>query len=577
MSERRRSLFVLLLVLGLIGGSIAVVVTQDDDARPRPPGRRPARLPGRADRAAADGHAEALQRSLDIMRERVDAFGVSEPELLLVRRQPDRGQPPGRRGRRARGRSRSARPPSCSSTTGKRTSSTRPARPTRTRTRTNAADRRSTRRSPGVQVQGRRRRQGLDPLAEDSPGSNRRRRAALLRLQQDHQEAAQPTASRSSHEEAGARGARRAGARQRRGRRGPGGHPRPARPEAPTTDGAGARPLVGHPGQPGALGHRHQEPGAELRHEPSATSRSSPSTSRTRAARRSRRSRAEIAQRGADNALGGDPPDARSTSRSCSTTSWSRRRTSTTREPGRHRRLDRRPDLRQLHDPVRAGPGEDPRDRRAADPARPSLALAGLGHARPAGARPGPDGGRRRLHHRRALPDHLLPRARRDRGARAVHLRALLLRARQADPDHADAAGHRGPDPHARRGGRREHRHLRTRQRGGARRADRRPGDHHGLQEGPDGDHRREHRHVPGRVHPVHPRDRGRPGLRAHARRRRHPLAVHGGARHPGDPVLAARHAPARARAPRSARASSKPSSRSTSWASRSGSSPCPA
>ena len=30
------------------------------------------------------------------------------------------------------------------------------------------------------------------------------------------------------------------------------------------------------------------------------------------------------------------------------------------------------------------------------------------------------------------------------------------------------------------------------------------------LQQGPDGDRRREHRHVPGRVHPVHPRHRGR-------------------------------------------------------------------
>ena len=33
--------------------------------------------------------------------------------------------------------------------------------------------------------------------------------------------------------------------------------------------------------------------------------------------------------------------------------------------------------------------------------------------------------------------------------ARPGDLRALLLRAHQAHPDHADAAGHRGPDPHA--------------------------------------------------------------------------------------------------------------------------------
>ena len=54
--------------------------------------------------------------------------------------------------------------------------------------------------------------------------------------------------------------------------------------------------------------------------------------------------------------------------------------------------------------------------------------------------------------------------------------------------------------------------------------------------------------------------------------RRRHPLAVHRGARHPGDAVLAARHARCCARARRSGRASRSRSS-STSWASRSGSS----
>ena len=49
-----------------------------------------------------------------------------------------------------------------------------------------------------------------------------------------------------------------------------------------------------------------------------------------------------------------------------------------------------------------------------------------------------------------------------------LHLRAVLLRARQADPDHADAAGHRGSHPDARRRRGREHRRLRTREGGGA-------------------------------------------------------------------------------------------------------------
>ncbi len=72
----------------------------------------------------------------------------------------------------------------------------------------------------------------------------------------------------------------------------------------------------------------------------------------------------------------------------------------------------------------------------------------------------------RRLRGRRALPAGLLPRVGRHRCHCAGDLCDLPVRADQADPDHDDAARHRGPDPHDRRGGRRQHRHLRTRQRG---------------------------------------------------------------------------------------------------------------
>ena len=48
-------------------------------------------------------------------------------------------------------------------------------------------------------------------------------------------------------------------------------------------------------------------------------------------------------------------------------------------------------------------------------------------------------------------------------------IRGLLLRDHQADPGHADAAGHSRPDPHIGGGGRRQHRHLRAGQGGGAR------------------------------------------------------------------------------------------------------------
>ena len=85
------------------------------------------------------------------------------------------------------------------------------------------------------------------------------------------------------------------------------------------------------------------------------------------------------------------------------------------RLPGRHRRRERRGDRGRLHDPERAGPREPAPARRAADRAQADLAVAGLGHARQAGAAPGPDRGRRRPARRRALPDRLLPRARRDR------------------------------------------------------------------------------------------------------------------------------------------------------------------
>ncbi len=70
-----------------------------------------------------------------------------------------------------------------------------------------------------------------------------------------------------------------------------------------------------------------------------------------------------------------------------------------------------------------------------------------------------------------ALPAPLLPGARRAGVYRAARLRGAAVRPGQADPDHADAAGHRGTDPHARRRGRREHRRLRTNKGRGARRA----------------------------------------------------------------------------------------------------------
>src|SRR3954462_5826946 len=84
MSERRRHLFVLLIVLGLIAGSLIIEFV---------PGLKKETKfgldlqggvqlvyqgkPTKQTKVTAD----SLQRALDIMRDRVDAFGVSEPEL----------------------------------------------------------------------------------------------------------------------------------------------------------------------------------------------------------------------------------------------------------------------------------------------------------------------------------------------------------------------------------------------------------------------------------------------------------------------------------------------------------------
>ena len=54
MSERRRSLFVLLIVVALIGGSISVVATKPTELGLDLQGGVAARLPGGADGAAAD-------------------------------------------------------------------------------------------------------------------------------------------------------------------------------------------------------------------------------------------------------------------------------------------------------------------------------------------------------------------------------------------------------------------------------------------------------------------------------------------------------------------------------------------
>ena len=303
------------------------------------------------------------------MQQRVDAFGVAEPELAAVRHGPDRGQPAGRRGRRARRRSRSARPPSCSSTTGKRTSSTRTARPTRTQNANSgrADHRAATRRSS------RRRSARASAAATRAPTTSQAAAKPRFYASTRRQEAAQqraavrlPRRTRCESLTAGA------AARNAEVVEVPAGVLVAARPEgrAPTTPAAG--PLVGHPGPPGAVAARTSRTRSRASTSRPATSRSSRSTSRTRAARRSRTITREIAQRGADNAL---PAATRST-------------TSQHFAIALDNELVSAPYINCRENPdgidgstgaqisgsftiqSRAGPGEDPQDRRAAAEAR---------------------------------------------------------------------------------------------------------------------------------------------------------------------------------------------------------------
>ena len=101
MSERRRHLLVLLIVLGLIAGSAAAILTQATKLGLDLQGGVQLIYQGKPTKQTKVT-AESLQRALDIMRDRVDAFGVAEPELARHGQGPDRGQPPGRQGRRAR-------------------------------------------------------------------------------------------------------------------------------------------------------------------------------------------------------------------------------------------------------------------------------------------------------------------------------------------------------------------------------------------------------------------------------------------------------------------------------------------
>src|SRR5919202_184130 len=84
MSDRRRSFFVLLLVVGLIAGSLVAVATRPTKLGLDLQGGVQLVYKGEPTPQQPQVTQEALNRALGIMRQRVDAFGVAEPGLQLL-------------------------------------------------------------------------------------------------------------------------------------------------------------------------------------------------------------------------------------------------------------------------------------------------------------------------------------------------------------------------------------------------------------------------------------------------------------------------------------------------------------
>src|SRR3954462_12661834 len=82
MSDRRRSLFVLLIVAALIGGSIAAVALKPTVLGLDLQGGVQLVYKAEPTKAQPTVDADAMQRSIDLMQQRVNEFGVSESELF---------------------------------------------------------------------------------------------------------------------------------------------------------------------------------------------------------------------------------------------------------------------------------------------------------------------------------------------------------------------------------------------------------------------------------------------------------------------------------------------------------------
>lgn len=82
MSERRRSFFVLLLVFALMGASVAVILSKPTMLGLDLQGGSQLVYQAEPTQAQPTVDADAMQRVIDLMQERVNAFGVSEAEVF---------------------------------------------------------------------------------------------------------------------------------------------------------------------------------------------------------------------------------------------------------------------------------------------------------------------------------------------------------------------------------------------------------------------------------------------------------------------------------------------------------------
>ncbi len=465
MSERRRSLLILLARPGPASPArswrspasrrssawTSRAASSSSTRRSRPP-QQPTVTQDVA-RPGAGHHAPARRR----VRRRGARAGAA-------RLQPDRGQPAGRLGRAAGREPGRLDGPAVLLRLGERTSSTRTARPTRPRSTAAStpiaglynAVKQAAKCPPQID--------GNNNAADQDRGSTRSTRSRTSRS---------PTASRSTREAEALRPRCRPAQRCRRDdHQGADRHPRRPRREARARTATSPPPdrcwvIQDDPALSGTDIKNPKQNFDQQGNQPIVTFNF---TSKGRQAFQD--ITRKIAQRGQDNSLPGSTRStASSTSRSCSTTSWSRRRTSTT---ARTRTASTAATGAQISGGFTIQTAQDLAKilKIGALPIRLELisrsqvsAIARRSRRSHQGLIAGVAGF--------IIVALFLIIFYRVLGliadGRAGHLRALLLRADQADPDHDDPAGHRGPDPHARRRGRREHRRLRTRQGGDTR------------------------------------------------------------------------------------------------------------